>query len=192
MFDKYDKRPVFLLLLMVSLLFTVPVLAHGDDPDEEESTAEVADDHGEEDAHDEGLSNVSVVIGGIAGAALLAIGAAYLFSPRPDLISLIGLALIGGTGIIHLMVGLTWSDMLLILNAIGYIGLGIVWVMPKQFFPNQRRILAAVLALYTLATIFGYFLTHDHFDFVGLMAKVIEFPLFLILAYDAFRSTANA
>ncbi len=182
---KKSKKIGVLLIVLSSLLFAVPVLSHGDDP-EEETSAEVLDDHAS------GTSNISFIIGGILGAVLLAAGGAFLFSPRPGMMTLIGLALAGATGVIHLMVGSVWGDTLLLLNGIGFLGLGILWAIPKQFIPIQKRIVSIVLAMYTLVTILGYFLTHDHYDFVAILTKVIEVPLLVILAVSAFQSTAEA
>lgn len=206
-----SKKITVLLFILISLLLTVPVIAHGDDPDEEETSTEVSEDHSEtekedthtdedegedhsdsEDEHTSGTSNTSFVIGGLIGATLLAAGAAFIFSPRPGSMTLIGLALIGATGAIHIMVGSMWGDTLLLLNGIGFLGLGVLWAMPNQFIPNQKRILAIVLALYTLVTILGYFLTHDHYDFVAILTKVIEVPLLIILAAAALQSPADA
>ncbi|MFK7801654.1 MAG: hypothetical protein AB8G95_08490 [Anaerolineae bacterium] len=148
-------------------------------------------DHGHtdgEDNHGDGSGNTGFVIGGIIGAVLLAAGAAFMFSPRPSMLVLIGLALIGATGVIHLMVGANWGDTLLLLNGIGFLGLGVVWAIPNQMIPNQKRIVAIVLAVYTLITILGYFLTHDHYDFVAILTKVIEVPLLIILAISVFSS----
>ena len=206
-----SKKLVLILIILLSLSLAVPVLAHDGEPEEDETTTEVSDDHAEEeeeDGHsddednhadeadaghnDEGYSNTGYVIGGIIGAVLLAAVAAFLFSPRPSLIILIGLALIGATGVVHLMVGSAWGDTLLLLNGIGYLGLGVVWAMPNQMIPNQKRILAIILAVYTLITIAGYFVTHDHYDFVALFTKVIEAPLLVILAISAFGSSAES
>ncbi len=166
-------------------------MAHGDDP-EDESTAEISDEHTEEGDVHAGPSNTSYVSGGIAGAALLVAGAAFLFSSQLSIMTLVGLALIGATGVIHIMVGSIWGDTLLLLNGIGFFGLGILWVLPNQFIPNQKRILGIVLALYTLVTILGYFFTHDHYDFVAILTKAIEAPLLIILVISALQSPAEA
>ena len=233
-----SKKLAVILIILLSLSFSVPVLAHGGEPDEDETTTEVSDDHAEdetttevsddhaedetttevsddhaedetttevsddhaeeedghteeEDDHGEGSGNTRYVIGGIVGALLLVAGAAFLFSPRPNIIILIGLALIGATGVVHLMVGAAWGDTLLLLNGIGYLVLGILWAMPNQMIPNQKRILAIILAVYTLITIVGYFVTHDHYDFVALFTKVIEVPLLIILVISVYLIPDN-
>lgn len=189
-----SKKLILVLIILFSLSFAVPALADGE-PGEEDGHAEVSDDHAEdEDGHDdggEGSGNTRYVIGGIVGALLLVAGAAFLFSPRPNIIILIGLALIGATGVVHLMVGAAWGDTLLLLNGIGYLVLGILWAMPNQMIPNQKRILAIILAVYTLITIVGYFVTHDHYDFVALFTKVIEVPLLIILVISVYLIPDN-
>ena len=193
------KNIIVLLSIFFSLLIAVPVMGHGDDPEEEETSAEVSDSHSDEedehasegDGHGSDTSNAIFIIGGIIGAALLATGAAFLFTPRPGYMILTGLALIGATGVIHLMVGAIWGDILLLLNGLGYFVLGVAWAMPNQFIPNQKRISAIILTIYTLITILGYFLTHDHYDFVAIITKAIEIPLLAILAMSAYQPSTE-
>lgn len=180
------------ILFLLTLFFVIPAFAHGEDPEEGESTAQIADGgdghsdnnpHSEgDDDHGDGSGNTSFAIGGIIGATLLALSAAFMFFPRPSMLVLIGLALIGATGVIHIMVGVNWGVALLLLNGIGFLGLGVVWAMPNEIISNQQRIIVIVLAIYTLITILGYFFTHDHYDFVAILTKVIEALLLIILA----------
>ncbi len=79
-----------ILLLVLTLLLTVPVLAHGDDPEEEHTSTQGSDDdHADEsDGHaivDEASlrnSNTLMVLGGFLGAVFLAGGAGFMFQPR--------------------------------------------------------------------------------------------------------------
>ncbi len=197
MHSKIKYLPILIGIFFV-FAFTLPVIGHGDDP-EEEPAAQVEDsqddgdghsddgDHSDEDGHQESSGNLQFVIGGIIGALLLAGGAVFLFSPRPPTMVLAGLALIGATGVIHLMVGAFWGDTILLLNGIGYLVLGVVWGMPNEMFSNQKKIVAGILAVYTLITIGGYFATHDHYDFVAILTKAIEGLLLIILGLAVFR-----
>lgn len=211
-------KSIFVLFGMLIILISVaPVLGHGEDPEEEEKAAEVEEQHADEDDghqddddhqddgdhvetdehaaegddHGGGFGNIQFVVGGIIGALLLAGGVAFLFSPRPSMMILVGLALIGATGVIHLMVGGNWGDTILLLNGIGFLVLGAVWGMPNELFSNQKRITAGILVIYTLITIVGYFATHDHYDFVAILTKVIEVPLLIILGLSAFRPSSE-
>ncbi|MFT5193772.1 MAG: hypothetical protein ACI9EW_001538 [Cellvibrionaceae bacterium] len=188
------KTIVASLLLILTLMLTVPAWAHGDDPEEEPVATQAvqADDPDEKDDHavvDEVSlrnNNSLMVMGGLLGAVLLAGGSGLMFQPRRS--TILGLALIGLTGAIHLIVGLAWGDTLLLLNGIGFLGLGALWALPPRFVPNQKRILAIVLAAYTLITFAGYFLTHDHYDFIAIFTKVVELPLLIALAYSAYTA----
>ena len=126
-------------------------------------------------------------IAGIIAAVGLAGGAMMMLPERPSTLVLAGLALIEFTGLLHLVAGAAWSDTLLILNGIGYVVLGIAWVSPIQMMGNQRQIVAGILIVYTLITIIGYFATHDHYDYLGIISKVVEFALLAVLALS-FRS----
>lgn len=182
------------VLLFLTLMLTVPVWAHGDDPEgEDDHSSELAegtkapdDGHAVVDSVSLGNSNSLMVMGGFIGAVFLAGGSGFMFQPRKS--TLFGLALIGLTGVIHLMVGLAWRDALLLLNGFGFLALGALWAMPPRFIPNQKRMIAIILAAYTLITFAGYFLTHDHFDFIAIFTKVVEVPLLLALTYSAFTA----
>ena len=164
---------------------------HAEDVDDTHAENEATDDHAEDttDAHaDEaddhgGGSNLNTLatVGGIIGAIVLVAGAMMILNPSPSSLVLAGLALIGFTGVLHLVVGAAWSDTLLILNGLGYMGLAIAWVWPQQFIPNQNKIVAAILIVYTLITIVGYFGTHDHYDYTAILSKIVEVVLILVL-----------
>ena len=134
------------------------------------------------------------VIGSIVGAALLAGAAYFAFSPRPSNTFLVGLALAGATGMIHLMIGLIWGDTLFLLNGIGYFGLAIFWALPTELFPRQKMLTAVALAIYTLITIVAFIAAHigDHFDFLGIFDKVIEVGLLIAIGLALFRPTTNS
>lgn len=179
------------ILLFCSLLLPFPALGHEDLEEgsgseaaalnEGDGHSEEADDH---DAKEDGT--LSLVLGGIIGAAVLALGGVFLFNPRPNPMTLIGLALIGMTGVIHLMIGVGWGNILLVLNGLGYLILGIMWALPVQSVSYQKRLFNIVLIVYTLITIAGYFLTHDHYDFIAILTKVVEVLLLIALAFSLF------
>ena len=156
-----------------------------DDGTDGHTADEGADAHAEDGADDHGGgSNLNLIatMSGIIAAVALAGGAMMFLGERPNTLTLAGLALIGFTGLLHLVAGTAWSDTLLILNGIGYVVLAIAWVSPQQIMGNQRQIVAGILIVYTLITIIGYFATHDHYDYLGIISKVIEFVLLAVLA----------
>ena len=193
------KRFLCLILAVCCVsLWAAPVLADGEEP-EGEATAEAgghghgeADSHGaaegdghgaaEDDGHGGGGGsrlNPVATIGGIIAAAALVAGA--MMFTTPSMLTLAGLALIGFTGALHFIAGGAWFDILLVLNGIGFIVLAAAWVWPTELISNQRNVVAGVLIVYTLITIIGYFATHDHYDYLGVISKVVEVGLLVVL-----------
>ena len=64
------------------------------------------------------------------------------------------------TAIIHLMIGLSESDNLLVLNGLGYVALLIALYIPFQPMQNYRTWFRNTLIVYTVITIIGYFALH--------------------------------
>lgn len=189
---------LWLFVLFLMLATAVPLLAHGEDEEGESSGVvieEEEDDH-EDDEDDHGVvenpsaatSNPTSIMNGlmplwlglVAGVVVTGIIGAGT-KPRPSNLLLFGLALTAVTGGLHLIGGLIWSDLLLILNGIGYFALGLAWVLPLDFIPNRKLLVPIALIVYTVITIVGYFVTHDHFDALGIISKVIEVILLVVL-----------
>ncbi len=176
------NKLLFFTLLTVGLFTVVPANAFGGEivarAVTHQSTAEI----------------LQYVIGAIVGAALLAGLAAFMFSPRPSNVVLGGLAMAGATGMIHLMMGFIWGSNLFVLNGIGFFGLAIFWALPTELFPRQKTATAVALAIYTLVTIGAYLIDHigSHFDFLGILAKVIEVLLLIAIGLSLFRSDASS
>lgn len=129
------------------------------------------------------------VLGALGGAVLLAGMAAFSFNPRPSNIMLAGLALVGATGMIHFMMGLTWGNSWFLLIGVGYFGLGVFWAIPDKIIPQQSKLLAVILAIYTLINIVIYVVLSvaDHFDLLGIFDKVIEALLLIVIGWTLFR-----
>jgi len=169
--NKYLDIKPFVLLLMIALIWLAaapPVFAH--------------DDGGIFSAFNLGMIFISFVGGGMLAVAPM------LGGTRPNLLTLAGLALIGMTGWLHLVAGVMWTYPLLVLNGLGYLVLGLAWVWPERFIGNQKRTVTAILAVYTVATIIGYFVTHlSGVDALGLVNKVMEVALLVVLGLSYWR-----
>ncbi len=178
----FPHKLLFFALFAVGLLGALPANAFGG-----EIVARAV-------THQSTSEILQYVIGAIVGAGLLAGLAAFMFSPRPSNTVLAGLALAGATGMIHLMMGFIWGSNLFVLNGIGFFGLAIFWALPTELFPRQKTVTAVALAIYTLVTIGAYLVDHigDHFDFLGIFAKVIEVALLIVIGMTLFRSDSTS
>ena len=142
---------------------------------------------------DPGISSgatLAPLIGGLIGGVVLAGVAMMMIQPKPDRLMLSVLFGIGFAGILHLAVALIWGDNLLLLNGAGFIVLGIAWGWFTGLVPGGRTTILAVLAVYTLVTFVGYFVTHDHFDLVGLASKAAEAFLLIVIGIILFRPSS--
>lgn len=119
--------------------------------------------------------------GGLACALLITAVIAQSATPRPGRLQLAGLALIGITGGLHLIGGLIWEEWLLVFNGLGFVGLGLAWVLPFSFIPRQHQLISSILIVYTLVTIAGYFVTHTRYDLLGILSKGVELALLLVV-----------
>lgn len=111
------------------------------------------------------------------GAAIVVTGLAWFVARRGWLrfswIDYGVIALTTMTGVIHLLIGLT-GEWLLLANGVGFMGLlGLIY-LPFTFLRRWRTVLVAGMIVYTLVTIAGYFVTHDHVDNLGLATKAVE------------------
>ena len=174
------KLTTFIGLIIAALLAHQQASAYGSAPDDILVRAV---------AHQSPAEFLQFVLGALGGAVLLAGAAAFLFKPRPSNTMLAGLALAGATGMIHLMMGLIWGNNWFLLNGIGYFGLGVLWTMPDEIIPQQKKLSAVALAIYTFVTILLYVVSHigDHFDLLGIFDKAIEVLLLIAVGLTLFR-----
>lgn len=135
------------------------------------------------------VATLAPLVGGLVGGVLLAGAAMTMIRPQPSRLILLALFGIGFAGILHLAVALIWGDNLLLLNGAGFIVLGIAWGWFNNLIPGGQKTILAVLAAYTLVTFVGYFVTHDHFDVVGLASKAAEAFLLIVIGILFFRPT---
>ena len=102
---------------------------------------------------------------------------------QPAQIGIIILTLL--TALIHFSLG----EPLFILNGLGYLILLAAYFLPLAVFQRFHRLIRWAFAGYTLLTIILYFLFHPNGswqnDGLGVLTKMIEVVLLLLLAYDS-------
>lgn len=161
-----NKRSYFtLLMLVMTLITTLPVLAHGD---EKEAVATGGTGW---------IIPIAIVI------ALVVTGVFPRFRPVKLTGWQYGILFLGLlSGIIHIGMGVT-GDTLLLLNGVGYHALLGVLFIPAGFLADKKQFLRFLLVGYTAITFVGYFVIHpvDGYDAVGLFTKGVEVALLLCL-----------
>lgn len=104
------------------------------------------------------------------------------FKIQPAQIGIIILTLL--TALIHFSLG----EPLFILNGLGYLALLALYFLPIAVFQRYHRLTRWAFAGYTLLTIILYFVFHPdgswQNDGLGLLTKMIEVVLLLLLALD--------
>lgn len=157
----------FLMALSVSLM---PILAFADGG------------HGENEGGSAAIGPIPLSI----GIALVAVAILYVVpSIKASIVqySIVGLGAI--TAVIHLMEGIE-GDTLLLLNALGYIALLILFFIPVAAVSQRRFHIWVVLLVYTLTTFVAYFLLHSigEYGILALFTKVVEAGLAIALIAD--------
>ena len=94
---------------------------------------------------------------------------------------------LGVAGIVHLAVALLGGGNLLLLNGAGFLILAIAWGWFNHLIPGGRKTVSAVLFVYTLITLVGYFILHDQYDFVGIFSKITELIILYLLGKELFK-----
>ena len=115
--------------------------------------------------------------------AALVVGALYM-SPSLTLNTLqlwiVGLGMI--TAVIHFFAG-SGGELLLLLNAAGYIALLTALVVAAKRHARFRPLVLVALFIYTLVTFIGYFALHavSEYDALALFTKFVELGLLIVL-----------
>ena len=88
----------------------------------------------------------------------------------------------GLTGFLHLGIGLG-GDLLLLLNGLGFIGLGVLLAVPISLLSAKRKPILWVLFFYTAITFVGYFATHTFglYSSLALLTKAVEGILMIVI-----------
>ena len=92
------------------------------------------------------------------------------------------------TAIIHLVpLGISFGNMLFILNGLGYLGLLGAIFLPLDFLDDYRGYARWALVVYTIITIVAYFVVNPDAltSAFGLVTKAIEVVLVILLYLDS-------
>ena len=92
------------------------------------------------------------------------------------------------TALIHLIaLGISFGDVLFILNGLGYLGLLAAIFLPLDFLDDYRSYARWALLVYTAITIVAYFVVNPNpwTSTFGLVTKVIEVVLIVLLFLDS-------
>ena len=90
------------------------------------------------------------------------------------------------TAYIHFTLG----GLLFLLNAMGYVGLAVLLVLPMGFMRRLRPLVLAGLAGYTVATIVGWAIMGPYFT-LAYITKAVEVGLLVLIGVELFRTRAD-
>ena len=88
------------------------------------------------------------------------------------------------TAIIHLYLGLAFSDVLFLLNALGFVGLTALYLLPIKLLQPYRGLIRWMLMGYSLITIIMWAIMNGKFDVTGIAAKSAEALIIILLFLD--------
>ena len=88
------------------------------------------------------------------------------------------------TTAIHLYLGLKFSDVLFLLNAVGFVGLTGLYLLPIKLLQPYRGLIRWVLMGYSLVTIVMWAIMNGKLDAPGIAAKSAEVLIILLLFLD--------
>jgi hypothetical protein len=94
------------------------------------------------------------------------------------------------TGVIHLFLGVTTSNVVFILNGVGFLGLLWAYLWTPAFLKGMKSMIRPAFIVYTIVTIAAYFASWglDGFQNIfGVATKAIE--VFLVLALLQHKSS---
>lgn len=90
------------------------------------------------------------------------------------------------TAYIHFTLG----GLLFMLNALGYVGLATLLIVPLDFLRRLRPLVLAALAAYTVATIVGWAIMGPYFT-LAYITKAVEVGLLVLIGIELFRTRAD-
>ncbi|MBI4928138.1 MAG: hypothetical protein HY835_10255 [Anaerolineae bacterium] len=88
------------------------------------------------------------------------------------------------TAAIHLYLGLKFGDTLFLLNAIGFVGLLGLYLIPLKLLVPFRGYVRWLLVAYSLVTIIMWAILNGKLDVTGIAAKGSEVALIILLIVD--------
>ncbi len=117
------------------------------------------------------------------GVALAVTAGAYMIPTiQVNMLQLLIVATGTVTAVLHLILGVG-GELLLLLNALGYVALLVALFAPTPQFVAQRPMLRIALLVYTAITFVAYFLLHsiEQYGTLDIATKAIEMALIVLL-----------
>lgn len=165
------KKLIFIILILGQVGFIS--LAHGEVDDSFMSTVT--------------LKNVTILGIGIILALIYGGGMWAKLTDKIAYEELILLIAMGFTGFIHIAASRN-GEFLLLANGVGFL-LFVTLYGNKKIIPINLHIpLSIMIIMYTLVTITGYFMTHDHYDIIAISTKISEVGIILLLLINSYQS----
>jgi hypothetical protein len=94
-------------------------------------------------------------------------------------IAIIVLTLI--TALVHLFIGFSFSEVILILNGLGYLGLLGLLYLPIAAAAPYRNYVRWILIAFAAVTIVAYFIVEPNRGTLGYVTKLVEVVLIILL-----------
>ncbi|GAP07065.1 MAG TPA: hypothetical protein DEQ80_09545 [Anaerolinea thermolimosa] len=110
----------------------------------------------------------------------------YSYSFRAIHVAIILAAMV--TTVIHFFLGLRFGDVLFLLNALGYVGLTGLFLIPLKFLVPFREWIRWILIAYSALTIVLWAIINGTLDAPGITAKSAEFLLIILLWVERKKS----
>ena len=192
-----------LLLLLMSLV--VPVFAHGGEeepvpepttqgaiiPDPSTNTTNVVDvtvdDKATSTTQNVDSRFVTIAVSTLVSLVVVGITWFVLKDTLPSLALVIGVFIVYSAAI-HLATGMN-GELILIANGLGYLAFYVLRAIPAVRQSRFFNWLDWSIVAYTVVTIGGYFLLHDHIELVGMSTKLAEVWIIALLVYRIFNMT---
>lgn len=183
----------------------VPVFAHGGEeepvpepttqgaiiPDPSTNTTNVVDvtvdDKATSTTQNVDSRFVTIAVSTLVSLVVVGITWFVLKDTLPSLALVIGVFIVYSAAI-HLATGMN-GELILIANGLGYLAFYVLRAIPAVRQSRFFNWLDWSIVAYTVVTIGGYFLLHDHIELVGMSTKLAEVWIIALLVYRIFNMT---
>lgn len=95
------------------------------------------------------------------------------------------------TTAIHLYLGLNFGDVIFVLNAVGYVGLTGLYLLPLKMLQPFRGLVGWVLMGYAALTIVLWAIMNGNLDAPSIAAKLSEIVIIVLLFLDRRNTTTD-
>lgn len=130
---------------------------------------------------------VTIAVSTLVSLVVVGITWFVLKDTLPSLALVIGVFIVYSAAI-HLATGMN-GELILIANGLGYLAFYVLRAIPAVRQSRFFNWLDWSIVAYTVVTIGGYFLLHDHIELVGMSTKLAEVWIIALLVYRIFNIT---